>query len=605
MVFDLLLGTFALLLLILPGWLIARQAGLPAPGLAGFILSSVGFALLIIFLEALGLGISVGRILPAWLVITLSAVLLCKRRPRRTHQYNWSWQRDGWLLVPVIPAILVVAYRAIEQPLFGIDTIFRWNFLAEQMLSRSTLDFYPPVSAADYEIYGWPDGMAPMVSALYFWGYSLAGAARPVLTAPFVIVQFLLLLGGAHALGRQLATPRAAAIACALVACSPIILWSAAMGQESGLLALALLGMILYLPSSRDTNGAPTVIAAGLAAALGGLAREYGLAFIAFGLALGLARRLPLRTLGIFLLTAAVAILPWYARNWARTGNPFFNLEVGGLFPVNREHLRLMQTYQGSYGWAQLPPEAGRIFAANCMAVLLPALAGIFWYFKKARSLCAAMLLVTGLWIASLSYTAAGCTYSLRVLTPGLVLAAVVGAMGLARIVPARLYLGGLTLALLLVATDASLRALVLPSNVYRIPPSIWLRLGGGLQEYHQRPVYRQLAEHTAGQRMLVLGPAALLHQNGARTVPPWSPEVTYLWSDSMPVEEAVRRLLESEIGYVLLNGGEVNRRYLDQISFFRRISSTLLQPIWSDPDMTLLKVRAPASVDPAVSDQH
>ena len=41
------------------------------------------------------------------------------------------------------------------------------------------------LSAADYQAYSWPDGIAPAVSSLYFWIYALAGSTRRALTAPF------------------------------------------------------------------------------------------------------------------------------------------------------------------------------------------------------------------------------------------------------------------------------------------------------------------------------------------------------------------------------------------------------------------------------------
>lgn len=598
---DLLLGLAALGLLVFPGWLLSRTRGLPLPLLAGFVFGAVCLVLLIQLLDAIGLGLSAGTVIPGWLIISLGALLASRRpalAPVSPISSDLPWRTDWPLILPVIPAIAVVACRAIAQPLFGIDTVFRWNFLAEQMLARGTLGFYPPVSAADYAIYAWPDGIAPVVSSLYFLGYTLAGASRPVLTAPFVIFQFLLLLAAVYALTRQLASPRAAAIACALVACSPIIMWSAAMGQESGLIALALLALLLYLPASREAENAPATIIAGLATALGGLAREYGLAFVLFGLALGVARQLSARTVGLFLLAATLGLLPWYGRNWLHTGNPLFNLDVTGLFPVNAAHHRLMQIYQESFGWGRLPPEAFRIFATNCLAAVVGGTTGACLCFKKARPLVAALLVVAGLWAVSLGFTAAGFTSSLRVLSPALLIAAILGGAALARWVPARRYLAGLVLALLIFASDAALRTLVLPANVYKIPPSVWLAVGGAVHEYHQRPVYRQLADYTAGRRILVLGPAALLNQNGASTVPLWSPEVGYLWDESVARGEAVRRLTDSGIGFVLINTGEVNREYLDQIAFFRRTPNPSLQPIWSDSDMTLFKVAAPVPSD-------
>jgi len=594
---DLLSGLGAAALLVFPGWLLARAHRLPLPLLAGLISGAVALVLIIQLLDAGGLALSARTILPAWLLVLLGAVW-CGRKPALTAPAadpRIPARPDWWLMLPVLPAIAMVTYRAVTLPLFGVDNIFRWNFLAEQMVAHRTLAFYPPVTAGDYAIYSWPDGIAPAVSSLYFWIYSLAGATRPELTAPLIVFQFLLLLAGAYALARQMASPKAGAIACGLVACSPIVLWSTGMGQESALMAVALLGLLLYLPASRETVSTPATLAAGLAAALAGLAREYGPAIICFGFALGLARRLPARTLGLFLLTALAGALPWYGRNWLHTGNPFFNLDVAGLFPVNRAHLRLMQVYQESFGWAQAPADAPRIFLANTSAALFGVIAGALYCFRPARSLLAAIALVTALWFVSVSYTAGGFTYALRVLTPALVIAAALGGVAIARWVSTRSAAIILSCMLLALATDAALRSLLLPLNVYDIPPAAWVGTSRAMHLGHLRTVYRELADLTAGRRILTVAITALLNNNGARTVPVWSPEVAYLWDPAFSPAEVTRRLADSGIGFVLIPKGDINRKYLIQIPYFRHKLDEHLQPVWSDAEAILFQVKPTA----------
>ncbi|HEY4246282.1 MAG TPA: hypothetical protein VGM64_05460 [Lacunisphaera sp.] len=588
---DLFLGLVALLLVIFPGWFVFRSQNQPLPVLAGFMVGAVGLVALVLILEAADRGIATQSIIPAWLIVSLGTVLIGRKSIPKTTSSKPSAQRDWLFLLPVIPASAVIIYRATMQPLFGVDTVFRWNFLAEQMFSRGTLAFYPPVTAADYSIYAWPDGIAPVVSSLYFWTYSLANASRPVLTAPLIILQFFLVLVAAYAIAQKLVSTRAATIACALVACSPILLWSTAMGQESGILTIALLGILVYLPSSRNEASSSAAIIAGFAAALGGLAREYGLIFILFGLVLGIIRRLPLRNLGLFAIVALLGTIPWYTRNWLRTGNPFFNLDVAGLFPVNAAHVALMKVYEGSFGWGQLPPAALRILLTNCTAAVIGVIAGACFCFSRSRVMLAAFSLLVGLWAASLGYTAAGFTYSLRVLSPALAVAAVLGGCVISKWVPGRGYSSGLLIALSAFACDASLRTLALPANIYKVPVTSWLDVGNAIQQYHRRPVYRQLANFTQGRRILVLGPNALLNQNGARTVPLWSPEVLFLWQESVSEDSAVQQLHEHGIGFVLLTTGEVNRQYLANVPFFNRRPSPL-QTVWHDDDMALFKVK-------------
>ena len=586
------LGTLSLLFLILPGWLIARSRNLPLPALAGFIFGLVTLVLVILILEASGVRVSIRTTVPVWLAISLGAVWLGGNPFPSTISINLPPKSEWWFALTLIPALTVVGYRAIMQPLFGADTVFRWNFLAEEMFKRGTLAFYPPVTAMDYSIYSWPDGIAPTVSSLYFWVYSLTNVVRPVLTAPLIIFQFLLVLAAVYGIARQIASPRAAVIACSLVACSPIVLWSTAMGQESGLLTIALLALLLYFPTSTATATANTLttVAAGLAAALGGLAREYGLVFILFGLILGIIRRLPIRTIHLFLIVALLGSVPWYVRNWLRTGNPFFNLDVAGFFPVNTAHLALMKVYAGSYGWGQLPPAAIRISLTNCAAAIIGSISGACFCFFRSKVLLAALFLMVGLWGVSLGYTAAGFTYSLRVLSPALAIAAILGGVAISRLVPGRTYSAGLLISLSVFACDSALRTLALPANIYRVPVAAWLEVGGAIQQYHQRPIYHRLANFTKGQRILVLGPAALLNQNGAQTLPLWSPEVAFLWNKSLSQDSSVRQLHNQNIGYVLLVTGEVNQRYLSQIHFFNQ-SPLPLRLIWNEEDMNLYQI--------------
>lgn len=576
---DLLLGTVALAALVLPGWMAARAARVPQPLLAGFVASAVGWTLLIQLLNAAGASLTFAHVGAAWLVVTIGVAWFARSAARPAPAgvaARFAWREHGGLWLVLVPAVAVVAYRAVAQPLFGIDTIFRWNYLAEQMFARGNLAFYPPVTAADYEIYAWPDGIAPTVSSLYFWVYAMAGAARPVLTAPFVIAQYGLLLVAVFALARRIFSDRAAAFALALVACCPVVAWATAMGQETGLTALALTALLLYLPRDRVEESTGGVVWAGLAAGLAGLAREYGIAVIAFGFGLALVRRLSGRALALYVGAALVATAPWYLRNWSRTGNPLFNLDLAGLFPVNVAQAWMNESYQVEFGHAQVSAAAMRFLLMNCWVALLGGLAAVALRLRPAWTLAAAGAMIAGLWFASLGYTAAGFTTAVRVLSPALVLGAILGGAALARWIPAHRSLAGATLALGLAAIDAALRALTLPVPYTLIPPGDWLGAGGAVIEYHERPVYREIARIAGRQRILVLGPNALLSRQGARTVPLWSPEVAFLFQTGPTAAETAARLQAAGIGFILLDGGPANERYLAHSPYFRDPGGTL-----------------------------
>ena len=595
MAFDFGAGLLGAATITLPGWLAARALRVAQPLLAGFIAGTVALVAITIGFDATGVRLAPGNYFIAWFAITAAAGAWAWSKRSIPHAPASEVQPlpAGWWLM-LVPVVAVVVWRATTQPLFGVDTVFRWNFLAEQMLARGTIGFYPPFRAEDHAIYGWPDGIAPAVSCLYFWIYGIAGGARVEATPPVVVLQFALILAGVHALARRYFSTTAAAWACGLAACSPLLAWAAAMGQETGLTTIALVALLLYLPRSPAEETAGTVVFAALAAGLGALAREYGLALPLFGIGLTIFRRLSPRAIALFALVALLAAAPWYVRNWLLTGNPIYNLALGSLFPVNEVHAWLNASYQAELGWGRLPVGATGAFFGTTLVALACTVAGTIAFARSALGLVIGIGLFAGIWAASVGYTAAGFTYSLRVLSPAIAVAAVLGGGVLARWVPAgraaRLTVAGLTL----LATEAALRALTLPVNVYRLAPRDWPALGRALHDYHARPIYAEIARRIGGERALVLGPHALLVKHGAAVAPLWSPEVRFVFDEKLAPPEIARRLRAAGFGYVLLTQGRVNERFLARSAFFRDPAGTLT-PVWSDPDMVLLRVQTPS----------
>lgn len=598
MIADLAAGAVAMAFLVLPGTVLARRRRLPQPLVAGFIAGAVALVLLVLLPGAAGLPLGRWTLLAGWVGVTLLALGLDRHAPAppdsRTVEPAPPLPRAALRWLPLVPALAVVAYRAVAQPLFGADTVFRWNFLAEQMVRHGTLAFYPPVTAGDYALYGWPDAIPPLVSTLYFWTYQLRGAIHPVATAPLVVLQFILLALVVQALAKHLFSERAAALAGALLAGTPLVLWSTAMGQETGLTALAVTGLLLYLPSSREEETTAAVIVAALAASLGALAREYGLVFPVLGLVIGWSRGLSARRLLWFALVAGATVAPWYLRNWMHTGNPLFNQDLAGWFPTNDAHARLMRIYQHELGWRHLPPEAPRVFVTNCFAGIAGALVGALWMFRRGGALLLAIAVCAGLCALSLPYTAAGYLYAMRVLNPALALGAVLGGAAIARWWPGQRHRAGLYAALALLAIDSAVRALVLPANPYRVPPRDWLRVGAALQSYHARPVYAQVARLVGQNRLLVLGPQALMTELGVTAIPPWSPEVAYLFDDKASPGDIARRLDAGQIRFALLVKDGLNWQYLAASPLFRD-PGRILRVVLDAEDMVLVRI-VPAS---------
>jgi hypothetical protein len=595
---QLAIGTLAVVWLIIPGWLIARRCGLPYPLLAGFVSGAIGLNALIFALQITSTALSRTAITAAWLLVTLTAIILCRKTTGPALRTP-PLESDGshrrllpWLIL--VPVLAVTIWRVTFHPLFGMDTSFRWNYLAELMLTHRTLDFYPPTTGADYALYAWPDGIPPLVSSLYFWSYSLAGSALGALTAPVVLTQFGLLLLAVQALARREFSPQAGIFAAVLLAVTPMAVWATTMGQETGLTALSLVAMLLYLPRNPAEENTPAMVMAALAAALGALAREYGWAFLVVGVVLGRSRGLSWRRLALFSAVVFLAAAPWYARNAILTGNPLFNLDVGGLLPVNRPHAALMELYRQNFRLGEELANGLDTLAFTCFAALAGGLAGALLFRKKAGGLLLAAATVGALWMASVAYTAAGFTYTLRVLNPLLALGAVLGGGACAHWFKERprLMLCA-SIGLFFFSIDAALRTLVLPSEPYVHRPSDWTRIDDVMQTFQHRPIYDEIARRTNGGRVLVLGPHIELIRLGVAVVPTWSPEVAFLFDGRESAGSAAQHLSRLGIHHVVVSKGWINSRYLLRSLFFQE-APLFLHPSIDAGDMALYDIRIP-----------
>ncbi len=456
-----------------PGWLLARMLSAPWPLLSGALASAaLGCAFLMagetVGLPWAGLG-GVG----AWLALTAGLLWLARNKapradPMLPRPQGWEWA--GVAAAALAFASLVT--RAILDPLSGWDQAFRWDHLARLMVRTGRIAFYPPVSAADFEVYGFPDGIPPLASLANAWIYRIAGATDPVLTLPRVAGEALFAGGACAILARELWGPRGVWPALGLLASSALVGWSVGMGQESGLLAITLTaGCALLLRSARPGE-TRTAAWAGLAFGLAAWCREYALALgpLAAFVALLQGRRVQaFRCLAVLLAVS----LPWYARNWLRTGDPLF--PQGLLGPGKSEaYAALLDAIHAFWSRGALGFEL-KWFAATLPFVAALPLAAGFTGVLRARLRGGAALVaivgtaLAGLWAWSVGYTSGGWNYSLRVLGPALVLAAALGGWpgAVAWRPPARAVLAFL---FVLFATDAARRAWWLPARPRTAP---------------------------------------------------------------------------------------------------------------------------------------
>jgi len=150
-------------------------------------------------------------------------------------------------------------------------------------------------------------------------------------------------VGLTFVLGRRWGlSPRAALLAALLVLCDPILLfWSAQIMTETPAACLAVAGLLVltWACSKGQTlqignSGKLRIILAGFVSALGALCRPALLVWtVAAGVVLSLLRpggkRFP-TTAFLFILGAALTLLPWLVRNYLIFGRPIITTTHGG-----------------------------------------------------------------------------------------------------------------------------------------------------------------------------------------------------------------------------------------------------------------------------------
>ena len=562
--------------LLLPGYLLGRIVRSSLPWLSAFLGSAVLLFYLVLALDAcrvplgstslaVGLAVLNGLLFLLARQSPVTAALVQAQaasraepppRPSRSLPQGLDW---FWLLAAGI-GLASVAIRAVVEPLSGWDNLFRWDFLARQMLRLGTLSFYPPMTADDFLHYGWCDGIPPLVPILNFWSYLSAGQAAAVVTAPLVVGEAALLFYGVGRLAGGLWGEPAAWPARAALATSALLLWGVAMGQETGLTALTMVAMYMFLNEHGRSGDRADLFWAGLAAGTGALCREYGLAWPVLGL-IALAGQGKLRSgWKVFVATAGLVAAPWYLRNWYITGNPLYCHNLAGLFPTNTvyvEYMRLVPHHNGILVNLELIPLL-LLMLVTC-AGLVGGLAvwGTWRGRRPAIPVAVGATIVGAIWLWTMGQTSGGWYYSTRVLTPALTLAAALAGATLVRLTgwPRHIAACGL----LLLAGDAAFRALHLPNDPIPSPPILfsgqWREFGRAVATRNALPWWDALAARAGKSGIVVDHPAnyALLAERGAHAIPLTSPQVAFLFDDHLPFAEALTRCRQANVRFFIL----------------------------------------------------
>lgn len=579
--------------LIFPGYCLARLLRCRTPWPAATPLSILILFCGVFLLNALRIPLTFTAVL-AWElgVLILLGSLCWLKRPARVEEAGQNRVSKGAtgaslpLLVGTILVSLVAAYVSFMVPLSGADTLFRWEFLARQIIRYQTLDFYPPVTPADFQKYFYPDGFAPVVSTSYWWIYAAIGKTLPVAVMPLVLLEYLSLLGFARHLGERLSSGFAGWLACGMLAASPLFFRAVMIGQETGLTALAMVGAISALVDGEGEDDNRAFILSALFAGLGGLTREYGVALAGGAVLLLGWRRLGWRGTLIFSAVTVTLLTPWHLRNWLRCGNPLYTHSLG-IFPINPVYAALMAKFKTVFGLQNFGIDDWKVLLRQLLQEAgLPLLIGIPLAFRQLRSygwLLLSMALAIVLWLISVGYTNGGLVYSMRVLAPALVLAAVMASINLADMTRATVRSQWLLSAVIALFTlygafcgaifptqPSEIRSL---ASVWEIVTTRYVNPLADTRLLGQLP-----AVFPPGSRLLADNPYdhSLLVNNDSQytLVPIWSPEVRFLFDPRIPAGEQRRMLLERGITGAIYDFQAVNTQFTFEASSLYKYDS-------------------------------
>jgi len=496
------------------------------------------------------------------------------RSKRKTKSPTRIGTLERALLVSTAIVGAALFARSVISPLIGYDSPFRWDYLAHRLFSLHRFDFYPPLQPADFHNYFAADAIPPLVSFAYWWLYASAGRYAPSLIALFVLAQFAATLAFTYGAAASLFSRRAGFLAAAMLAACPLYFRAVLIGQETGLTALSIAAVIYFVVSGRQQEKIGPMVSAGLAAGLSALSREYGWIALPVGVIALLWTRQRFKHVFVFVVVATAAALPWYARTWMLTGNPFYPLTFAN-FAVNPISNGILQHYHQQLSiqnwsvgdWIKI------LWFVLLWAPLqlLTGIAGGIQQFRQRGYLLVNAVLLMAVWLQSAAYTSGGVEVSTRVLSPVLVILSISGAGLLTRLDMSTRLQSIVTITIMLCQIWTAAHAALYPRDPLTVALGEWSRdafqpVSPPIEFEVRDQLVRSLPQ---GTRMLSDNAYlyAALIEKGIEVVPIWSPEVRFLFS-STP-EEAQRRLQSLGITSVAYYPESLNTSYLISASPF------------------------------------
>ena len=581
--------------LLVPGAAWARTLRVPCTVATSFAGSAVSLYFTVLALQFASIRISLVTLSAGLFAITALARLIGRGKRLEYRQPQpapapAAGGRTGGLIggmgawTPLYTLFLaIVVWRVWQEPLSGPDIEFRWSFLAEQMLRLGSLDYYPPRTASDFVSYFWVESIPPGASALHAWAYACAGGFEPRWTMPVTLLQLWSIHELLWQLGARIGGAKAARYACLAAAACPFLTWSVWLGQETGLTALSTIGIAFALHAWIGSRQARWAALAGIFAALGASAREYGLVFPALAACVLAVLRADRSAWLAFAASAALSLL-WPLRILILTGNPLYSLPLARL-PTNNRFVSWIehdadafgQVLHGLAGWSDV--------MRYVILYALPALIGWLGFGvaavrrrREAALALGATLVLLSLWAASVRYTNGGLFYSLRVASPAFTLGAIAFGIGCAQIPAARRVPALAVTSMLLILAFTLPATLALPANPWRTPARDWPvfkphQAGTGASDASVRIIVEAAQAASPGEiessaKPLVLadspGYQRRFRSTGLDVVPLWSPQADWLFDPGLTPAAVVRHWRESGIRYIILTKWQQNLAFFN-----------------------------------------
>ena len=573
-----------------PGYPAARLLGVRPVWCGAFSLSWLSLVLGVILFQIAGLPLTAVGIL-TWQVAVATgcaALWLNDKRQLAPMAVNAKPGLPAIARVLLIGLIVLVgatmAWRVALAPLAGFDTLFRWDFLARKMLEQASLNYYPPVTPADYHVYFFPDAIAPVVAAPYWWLYAAWGKAEPGLTIGFVLGQWAVTIGFVWQLGTNLGGRTAGWLGAALLAGSAFFVRSVAIGQDAGATALGLAGALAVLTLEGEVTGR-RAIAAALLCGVGALVREYGMAIALLAATPLLWPPRRWKYLAGYAAVLAGLAAPWYLRNLMRLGHPFHSLPMPLFEPVSAIYAQIILACKVENAPFQQPWSVWRMTLLELLRSMpIPMVLGPIAALALVRRhawLGVSLVLAVVLWVQSIAISHGGMLYTTRVLTSAAVLAAVAVGVSVAWL-GRRLPVVGL--ACVVVVVHGLWGTLLAASFPYNLPPEKYAMAPEAFVRHYQMPLAERwlpaFARANLPRDARILSENAYAHAllttTSVDVVPIWSPEVAFIFDGSTPPSTVRDKLRERGIRYVLLYPSSPNTRICVKHPFY---TSDL--PLW------------------------